>query len=112
MHTKIVKDNEHSKITIDEWVQVAENFEGLHITDKLKQQNPFTDEFIFIDVLGSGYWIPANFKYEGWPNDGSIIFSPSSDGIVFVKFDDINDIELNEIASAIGGKVIPHTIGG
>lgn len=111
MHSKIVNKDPQSKITVADWVQAAENYDGLHITDRLKQQNPFTDEFIFLDVLGSGYWIPVNFKYEGWPNDGSIIFTPSGDGIVFVQFGDITDAELNGIASAIGGKVISHTIG-
>ena len=111
MHCKIVKGIESQKLSIREWIDATREFENVQVTNKLKQQNPFTKEFIFQDVEGAGYWTPVNSKYTGWPGDGTVCFAPSGNGIVFIQFSDNENVELNEIASAFGGTVISHVTG-
>lgn len=111
MHSKIVKQDDLLTLTVEEWVNTAKIFDNIFVTGKLKQQNPFTEEFLFMDVAGAGYWVPERSNYDGWPNDGTVIIRPDGDGIVFIQFADVNNIELNEIALAVEGKVIAHAIG-
>ena len=111
MHSQIVKKDAGSSISKEEWTTLPTKFNNFHITNKLKQQNPFTEEFLYMDVPGSGYWTPSNYKYEGWPYDGNVWFMPEGYGVTFIQFADINDKELNEIANSIDAKVVHHDIG-
>ena len=107
MHSMIIKKDESVAITEEEWNQLSEKYDNFQLTNKLKQQNPFTKEFIFMDVPGSGYWVPSEEEYKGWPEDGSVWFRPKGNGFLFIQFGDSRNEELNAIASTIGCKVVP-----
>jgi len=111
MHVQLIKKSEKEAIALDDWLRVANSTENLHITNRFKQQNPFNQEFLYMDLPGAGYWVPRNIKYDGWPHDGSIIFWPRGDGITFIQFSDTQNHELNEIAEKIRCKVVACTIG-
>ena len=106
LHTILWRgENASHPITIDEWRKAAATVPGFHITDKLKQQNPFTNEYVFFEVAGSGYWECSTLYGPVWSNDGVVWFSFSGGRIVFIQFADIQDLELQKLAKILGAKV-------
>lgn len=101
LHTKLWRGDNAFPITLEEWREAAAGLPAFHITDKLKQQNPFTIEYVFFDVPGSGYWQFDTLPGPVWSGDDVVWFSFSGGKVVFIQFSDLNHPDLQQLVPCV-----------
>ncbi|GAA5441873.1 hypothetical protein Misp06_00034 [Microbulbifer sp. NBRC 101763] len=102
-HCIIERDGE--RISVDEWREVASGEPNFLVTDKLIQQNPFTKEFLEIEIPGSGYWVPSSMNLERFPYDGKVRFHFTEHGVRFIQYENPFDSVFTGIARKLGARV-------
>ena len=98
-------------ITLDEWRDAVRSLKSFTITDTLKQRNPFTKEFVFFDVPGSGPWKCGNLLGPVWSEDDLIWFRYTGGAVTFIQFEDLQNPELVSLAHVLGAKLEHDEIG-
>lgn len=98
-------------ITLDEWRAAVAMFPNFTISDQMKQQNPFTKEFLLIDSPGSGYWVPPTLAGPVWSDDGRVWFRFANGMARFVQFSNLNDPDLVALAHELDATIEHDRIG-
>lgn len=98
-------------LDLSEWHAATERVGGFEVTNTLKQQNPFTNEYVFFDSPGSGYWVPAGSECPTWSNDDRVWFRFAEQGVTFIQFEDPKDPELLALAELLNAGTTIHIIG-
>jgi hypothetical protein len=112
LHTILRRSNSASHpITLSEWREAASGIPTFHITDKLKQQNPFTNEFTFFDLPGSGFWECGTLTNPVWSADDKVWFRFVGGTITFIQFSDVQHPELQSLATSLHAHVEAHRVG-
>lgn len=106
MHCQIIRTGEDADpISLFEWRTAVGQFPNFVITDELKQQNPFTKEFLMASLPGSGYWKPNSADHIGWPHDGTVWFRYDGEAVNFIQYSNAENPELIQIARILDASV-------
>ena len=95
-------------ISLTDWLQATKDRPNFHITGQLKQQNPFTHEYLFMDSPGCGYWQCPAGDAPSWSQDNVVWFRYAPSGITFIQYDKLDNPELVEIAWALHARLVHH----
>ena len=98
MHCRIKRTgNDRRPISLEEWLSAASRYPNFVITNELKQQNPFTQQFLMMKIAGSGYWKPLAADHVGWPHDGSVWFRYTGAEMQFIQYTNAKNPELQQL---------------
>jgi hypothetical protein len=97
--------NDPKPISLEEWLSVTSRYPSFVITNELKQQNPFTQQFLMMNLAGSGYGKPLAADPVGWPHDGTVWFRHTGKVVDFIQYTNAKNPELQKLADDLGGVV-------
>ncbi|MEM9352901.1 MAG: hypothetical protein AAGA92_07805 [Planctomycetota bacterium] len=98
-------------VTLSQWRQATKNFPSFHVTDRLRQQNPFTHEFLEFRSEGSGYWECKALEGPVWSEDDLVWFRYTGAAVLFILFNNREDPELFSLANSLNAWLSPYQIG-
>ena len=102
-HVVIKRPN--ADIPLADWIQATENRPNFHVIGKLKQQNPFTQEYLLMEAPGCGYWQCPAGEAPSWSQDNVVWSHYRPTGITFIQFGKLDDPELVAVAWALHARL-------